>query len=70
MPETVYKAVIEAKTQEGVDILKLFADAFNKCNLVGDADVKLLIARGDEFQEGIMKLIIRLTASSKQTLKS
>ena len=56
----VIKTDIEFATMEGLNIFKLFANAYNSCNLDIVA-VQRLIRRSDQFQNGIKKLIAELT---------
>ena len=54
------KTDVTFSSKEGISIFKLFANAYNSCNL-DIAAMQRLIRRSDQFQNGIKKLIAELT---------
>lgn len=63
-------AQVAFTSKEAMEVFRLFAEGYNDCDL-DDETRNLLLEKGDEFKEGVKRLITNLTASSgDSSLKS
>ena len=69
MSEQCIKIEVDALNKESVDVLVLFIKVCNECNF-DDTQLQQIIARSDEFEEGIKRLFVSLAGPSGQSLKS